>query len=113
MLTLLAVAVGLVSVAINGVLSHFRRGESTHAQRVWTMTWLAIGIAYGAAEPNSDLINNFVAPYFKVGAGWFVSDLGHLLMLLYGGAPAIGGFVVVGQMLMSYGHCIQIGEAFF
>ena len=43
-LILLALVVGLVSVAINGSLSYFKAGKSTHAQRVWTMTWLAEGI---------------------------------------------------------------------
>ena len=111
-LSSLAIAVGLVSVAVNGVLSHYGPGESTHAQRVWTMTWLAIGIVYGTVEPSLDLINNFTAPFFEARAIYNLFICGRLLLLLIGCAPAIGGFAVVGPMLMSYGHCIQIGDAF-
>ena len=96
----LAIDIGLVSVAISGVLSHFKAGESIHAQRVWTMTWLAVGIFYGTMEPIFDVVDSWVS-------GYHVSVIGRLIMLLSYSAPAIGGFVVVGQMLMSYGHCIS------
>ena len=33
-----SVAVGSITVAIIGILSHFKSGQSTHAQRSWTMT---------------------------------------------------------------------------
>ena len=107
--TSLAIAVGLVSVAINGVLSHFRPGESTHAQRVWTMTWLAIGNTYGFLEPYCESSITLGFPYEKGSFDYFAN----LMNSFISGVPAIGGFVVVGQMLMSYGHCIHIGEASF
>lgn len=84
--------IGLSPIAINGGLSHFNAGHSTIAQRVWTMTWLAFGVYYG---------------------------LGVDLIPLYGlksasvSAPAIGGFVVVAQMLMNYGRCVEIGGVNF
>lgn len=110
---LLAIVVGLVSVAINGGLSHFNPGKSTHAQRVWTMTWLAIGIYYGFTEPIIDFTNSFMARYRLFEVLFQISVLGRLGLLLFACAPAIGGFVVVGQMLMSYGHCIHIGDDSF
>ena len=35
---------GPLPYAIIGALTHFHKGESTHAQCVWTMIWLAFGI---------------------------------------------------------------------
>ena len=95
--------VGLVSVVINGALSHFQAGESTHAQRVWTMTWLAVGIFYGTSEPIFDIIDTSDRRYR-------LPIISRLQMLFWGYGPAIGGFVVVGQILMSGGHCIRIGD---
>ena len=106
--TLLAATVGLVSVGINGVLSHFRPGESTHAQRVWTMTWLAVGIIYGTMVANIEM----VITALPINNAW-VSTSAWALMTASYCAPAIGGFVVVGQMLINYGHCIRIGEESF
>lgn len=109
-LTFLAIVVGLVSVAINGVLSHFKPGESTHAQRIWTMTWLAFGIIYGTIDPNLELIMTSAAIDDTLFVYFIINRLVLSLIL---SVSAVGGFVVVGQMLVSYGHCIQIGEASF
>lgn len=111
-LTFLAIPVGLVSVGINGVLSHFRPGESTHAQRVWTMTWLAVGIAYGTAMANIDLLTSAAASRREKWARVWAALIRLIAALSYC-APAIGGFVVVGQMLTNYGRCIRIGENTF
>lgn len=77
-------------VAIVGILSHFRSGQSTFAQRVWTMMWLAFGIFLGSFL-GSELPTVF--------------DYQTLFVYL---APSIEGFVVVGHMLMQYGTCIQL-----
>ena len=111
-LTILATAVGLVSVGINGVLSNFRPGESTHAQRGWIITWLAIGILYGSTTANIDLVITSWAASRGAWAG-AAASFGRLMLASSYCAPAIGGFVNVGQMLMSYGHCIRIGEGSF
>lgn len=108
-LTYLAIAVGLVSVGINGVLSHFRPGESSHDQRVLTMTWLAIGIAYGPSMAIFEPIITSVT----LSRGWAWAGCFRFLIVFIYCAPAMGGFVVVGQMLMSYGHCIELGEESF
>ena len=93
------VIMGWVPLAINGGLSHFRTGHSTVAQRVWLMAWLAFGFYAGFyVDILCPLISEdtlkLLFPVFSI---FFV--------------PAIGGFVVVAQMLMSYGRCIEIGEA--
>ena len=86
-----ATGVSLVSIAIVGALSHFNPGESTHAQRVWTMTWLVFGIAFSSLSLTMD-------------SGGFLERLGSTIY----GAASFGGFVVVGQMLRDYGHCIRL-----
>ena len=90
-----SVIVGSFPIAINGGLSNFRTGHSTIAQRAWTMIWLAFGwyfgLSFGPMTETAGMIGVILTAIFSV--------------------PAIGGFVVVGQMLMSYGKCIEIGDA--
>lgn len=89
-LTCVSIAVVAIPIAIIWASSHFRSGQSTHAQRVWMMAWLAFGICY--------------APLGQVTYGGFfkwVQTFGYF-------APSIGGFVVVGQMLMQYGICLEL-----
>ena len=86
--------IGLSPIAINGGLSHFNAGHSTLAQRVWTMTWLAFGWYMGLAF-------HLIGSYYECGS----YDL--LFSAIYS-APAIGGFVVVAQMLKNYGRCVEI-----
>ena len=78
-------ALALISLAVNGSLSHFKSRQSTQAQRVWTMMWLALGIV-------SDNAHNV-----------------HIYQTLIWTVPAIGGFVVVSQMIMQYGNCVKLG----
>jgi len=94
-----SVIVALLPLAINGGLSHFKEGNSTHTQRVWTMTWLAVGGFVGLFVPFVDETLSSL----RIGAV-FETALG---LCLYS-APAIGGFIVVGQMLLEYGNCVQI-----
>ena len=75
----------LIALAVNGALSHFRPGQSTWAQRVWIMAWLAFGVVLANAN------NAGVPP-----------------LILYS-MPAIGGFVIVSQMIMYYGNCVKLG----
>ena len=98
-----------VSIGIIGGLSHFTKGASSIAQRAWTMSWLAIGSYFGSqfleigmfavrrkAERPSlrslDQIDGYAEflPYFAYSV------------------PAIGGFVVVSQMLKEYGVCTRL-----
>ena len=92
--------VGSIPIAINGGLSHFGIGHSTIAQRAWTMTWLAFGLYFGL--------------YVSVGGLLFGDSIMNVpLTMTMCFVPAIGGFVVVAQMLMSYGRCIEVSEANF
>lgn len=73
------------------------------------MTWLAVGIFYGTTVPNMELAANVADDDDAM----VYLMIGRLFMVLFFSASAVGGFVVVGQMLISHGHCIQIGEASF
>ena len=113
----LRILVGLTSLAINGVLTRFQAGNSTRAQRVWTMAWLAFGIWIGSSSSNviDDVkeIQHFVAALLglDVRKGKRLGDLVFIAwVLIYAvySAVAIGGFVVVCQMLLQYGNCTEM-----
>jgi hypothetical protein len=88
-----------VSVGIIGGLTKFHPGSSTWSQRTWTMTWLSFGIFLGWLDTG----------VFDEKAGELTADNDNrmLFMLAYS-SPAIGGFVVVSQMLSAYGVCTTI-----
>jgi hypothetical protein len=85
------------------VLSDFSGQQSTLAQRAWTITWLYVGCTAGA----------MIHPVVNTISGTWKSNASILLrfgvccyMVIFG-APAIGGFVVVFQMLKAYGICYK------
>ncbi|KAI9857955.1 MAG: hypothetical protein M1813_007924 [Trichoglossum hirsutum] len=82
---------GATPLAIIGGMTHFEAGHSTLAQRVWTMAWLCIPILLGPIGYN--IIRSDGNQVFR-----FV-----IAGLVQYGVPAIGGFIVVGQMLKEYG----------
>ena len=84
--------------AIIAGLTHFEKGQSTHAQRVWTMTWLTFGVLFGVAYGTQSRQRAFRQD------GRFQDWWNWIDNYIYS-APAIGGFVVVGQMLKEYGYC--------
>jgi hypothetical protein len=86
-------ALGSISLAITGGISGFRAGQSTKAERVWTMMWLVCGIMIGTAVQSPEFSS--------------FSGLSLIAIIIYC-APAVGGFIVVGQMLQNYGSCIRI-----
>lgn len=96
------VATFVVSVgaplAIIGALSGFRHGGSTLTQRVWITTWLVFGWVYGLG---------FGFRMYDVPATWR-TRWGEVALRALVAAPAIGGFVVVVQMILEYGNCFRI-----
>ena len=114
-------AFGSLPYAIIAGLTHFHAGQSTRAQRILTMTWLTFGIFVGLlpvawskqvstkAIWGRGKIKSQVR-YFSSGVhkqNYFEGFRRNSSYLLYS-APAIGGFVVVGQMLKDYGYCTLI-----
>jgi hypothetical protein len=91
--------VGIIFFAelfITLALSKFKRQQSTLAQRAWTVTWLVAGIFGGLISQVWRLETSPMVSRFTV--------CSHMILL---GAPAIGGFVVVFQMLKAYGICYK------
>jgi hypothetical protein len=93
-----------------GALTRFNAGASTVAQRGLTMSWLIIGIVFGwwadmnagvcAPDPEEATIrmeDGFVR-ILHLGL-FFIVSLGFLIV------PAVGGFIVVAEMLREYGIC--------
>jgi hypothetical protein len=96
-----------VPISIVGGLSGFKEGRSTHVQRVWTMTWLAFGVAVGSSFPFViDFEKSFDRIRGEEGSQYFIMVL--LMLVVVYGAPAVGGFIVVGQMITQYGTCINV-----
>lgn len=100
---------GAVPIAIIGIWTHFHAGKSTIAQRVWTMIWLAMDIGSG---PWIDMLSDKEVPYMLAPTFRPFIFIMRVLFWWYWIAlatiPAIGGFVVVGQMLRSYGTCVEV-----
>jgi hypothetical protein len=110
----LAALAAAVPVAIVAGFSRFRRGSSTYAQRVWTMSWLTFGILSGVDMRGlSNLLENrvYINRVSRAGIGRYPRAL-YLALVCFSSIcysiPAVGGFVVVGQMISQYGVCTSI-----
>jgi hypothetical protein len=83
-------------------MTNFDAGDSTPAQRGWTMGWLAVGQLYGLLAALAGFLVWLENP--DPNSGLPVS--GQLLLgATVPSVAAIGGFVVVGQMLVVHGQC--------
>jgi hypothetical protein len=84
-------------------LSGLKAGNSTYAQRSWVLTWMVFGGLFGPIiEWRRDELMNY-------GSSTGVAQLSTVGFSAFFAVPAIGGFVVVGQMLAQYGACLQLG----
>ncbi|EED14731.1 pogo transposable element, putative [Talaromyces stipitatus ATCC 10500] len=117
------VCIAAAPLAVIGGMSQFKIGSSTVPQRAWTMTWLAVGMGV-PFQPQlsliivrafSGLVQSGIKMYRKEAdargkkAFWdyVIECSGYILCVAVFGAPAVGGFVVVTQMLResaSSGH---------
>jgi hypothetical protein len=113
-----------IPFAVVAGLTHYHPGHSTHSQRVWMTGWMVFGIFIGAVWPIvvevyqgtwQDIIDRY-AVYAKPLQGSRLlsrvqqpsklKQLGfNIFLRLSYSAFAIGGWVVVGQMLREYGSC--------
>jgi hypothetical protein len=116
---------GVVPVIIIGALTHFHVVDSILAQRVWIMLWIFLGSIFGPIVMLSPsalfqlLAELFVwlppiAGIFSLISGLF-EEFGYLfgidmtaVFVVPLCAPAVGGFVVVGQMISHYSICTRI-----
>ena len=93
---------GAIPIAIIGVWTRFDGGKSTIAQQVWTILWLGMDLAFG---PWFDLLSERERTYPRTPL-W--SNVLWWCIIALTTIPAIGGFVVVAQMLRSYGTCVEV-----
>jgi hypothetical protein len=105
-----------------GVMSKFRTGtSSTVAQRVWLMAWYVVGTVSVSNPYFTDHLADVTYYNSRVlmekrhdlsrleRAGiLLMRAAGVLGMLIFYVTPAIGGFAVVGQMLIAYGSCTSL-----
>jgi hypothetical protein len=104
-----------------GVMSKFRTGtSSTVAQRVWLMAWYVVGIVSVSNPYFTDhlvdvtyhdsraLMKNHDISRLQRAQILFMRATGVVGMLIFYVTPAIGGFAVVGQMLIAYGSCTSL-----
>ena len=87
-------------------LSNFNGQQSTLAQRAWIITWLFAGSLIVAVM----VVMKYIPFYFDMNRDDWLTDFLIKVFVVYclsSGAPAIGGFVVVSQMLKAYGICYK------
>lgn len=114
---LLSFIMASIPFAIISSLTHFQKGKSTFAQRVWTMTWLVMGTFWGSTLPSifklikefefkvHEIVSNDEQDTFESKTAFWGLRMSFLLTCA---VFAIGGYVVVGQMLSSYGNCVKL-----
>ena len=95
-----------ISVSLSvGLMSHFRREQSTVAQQVWIVTWLALRISLGPVAALFSAVLEYRGRVRSLSEPKkFLLLIGSLVLAV----PAIGGFVVVGQMIRAYRDCISL-----
>jgi len=107
----LAILALIAPYIILKTLTGFESGDSTEAQRGWTMGWLVIGQFYGVLATLVSLQiwddNKPIAMQFDEGPQYERMLCGFILFCgtVVPSVAAIGGFVVVGQMLVVHGDC--------
>ena len=92
---------GAIPFIVIGVLTHFKKGDSTTAQRVWTMMWLVLGILFGLVSEAGDWQGVKYDSVEETNPQILLAS--RVICVGLYGFPAIGGFVVVGQMMKACG----------
>lgn len=105
---ILTILLGTIPLIINGAMSHFHPRSSTPNQRSWTMVWLAFGVVSGFSYILLQRSKQGDRKHQKLSRKWWSPFL-TLIGYISGASPAIGGFLVVGQMLNEYGSCVRLG----
>ncbi|KAF2195652.1 hypothetical protein K469DRAFT_699248 [Zopfia rhizophila CBS 207.26] len=105
----LTTLISLMPLIINGTLSHFKPGTTPATEsstwKVYTMQWLTFGLSTGLwfvvdqeAKDSSPCRKYYFGP------------VGRVTLYFVSASPAVGGFIVVGQMLWRYGVCTWVGS---
>lgn len=114
---ILRLFIGGLPLIVIGAMSHFKAESSTVAQRGWILSWLVVGMSIIGNPYFGNYVIRILAQldkdrrrYWRSGKNYtLVEHLANVVcVLLLSSAmatSAIGGFVVVAQMLRSYGSC--------
>jgi hypothetical protein len=89
-----------VLLGVMGGLTGFQKAASTLSQRVWIMFWLIYGTGVGVYGGLMHLM--------KQDVNGKLLDLGLIFGVAVHSTIAVGGYVVVGQMILQVGVCQQI-----
>ncbi|KAK0622673.1 hypothetical protein B0T14DRAFT_514256 [Immersiella caudata] len=124
----ISIVLSLVPLAIVGGLSGFRSENSTQMERGFTMSWLVLGIVYGALHPELSLDQDFWFPSFRAltaplrNGPWSNKrakkrrqrdgdperpngiGAGISIVLIFA-TPVFGGMAIVGKMIHEFGVC--------
>jgi len=96
----------VIPFAIIGGLTHFKKGSSTVIQQVFTLGWIVFGTIAGACIPLLFIAYKFIQVNFS--RFRYLANLYVGVFLAMYSTFAIGGFVIVGLMLVDYGSCIRL-----
>jgi hypothetical protein len=109
---LLSLFLGIVPLAIVGILSKFRPEKSASIQRGFTMSWLVIGI-YAGLQITAELTGRLQLFRYMFDGSKEGLDLAGKVIYVSHLTPSvvasIGGMVVVGSMIKNYGICTVVG----
>lgn len=123
------IVIAILPLAIFGGFTGFKTGSDVHTARAWILAWLIVGSASAiliqqisgsvTTHPQAEYFQDFITGrrsrrrrdkvekryrMMENGPGPFFA----LFILLPLWLPAIGGMVVVGQMIQAYGVCTRV-----
>lgn len=106
---LITTLVALTPLAVYGGMSRFQAGsiplEESSTWRAYTVQWLILGVICGiwwvVDQENKDA---------RLNRAWQFGPLVRSCVYIVSASPAVGGFVVVAQMLVKYGVCVWVGD---
>lgn len=105
----LTTVIALSPLAITGALSHFHPGTrplaETSTWRAYTLQWLLVGVFIGIWW-----VIDGEGKEAAFGRTAYLGPFSRMAMYIISSSPAVGGYVVVGQMLSRYGVCTWVGS---
>ena len=105
---MLSIALYAIVIALMGGLTKFHKQDSTLAQRVWIMIWLLEGTSIGVSVGVISLARSTLLRHHDSSSKRLAFYAGELFLVLFFGAIAIGGYVIVGQMILQAGICESV-----
>lgn len=104
---IISLIVSLLPVLINGVLSHFDSGSiplsESNTWKVYTLQWMIFGSLTGLWL----VLDHETKDSLEMKQRW-LGPRPRMLLYTACASPAVGGFIVVGQMVMRYGMCTWV-----